>query len=291
MIGRIVKAISGFYYVDVDGIVFECKARGNFRNSNISPLCGDMSDITAENGKGVVNAVCDRRNQLTRPPVANVDKLFIVSSSENPSPNLLLIDRLTVIAEKKGIEPIIVFNKSDLSDMQPYVDIYKTAGFTSFAVSCKNGENLELLKECINGSLCVFTGNSGVGKSSILNELFPQLSLKTGEVSEKLGRGRHTTRHVELFKCFDGYVADTPGFSSLDIERYEPILCHDLAENFKEFNKHSHLCKFTSCSHTCEKGCAVLDAVNRGEIPRSRHESYCTLYNEVKDIKEWNLKK
>lgn len=289
--GVVQKAISGFYYVKSDGVLYECKARGSFRQKGLSPLCGDNVKAEINGEKGVIDEIVDRRNCLVRPPVANVDKLFIVSSSENPAPNFLLIDRIILIAEKKGIEPILVFNKNDLADLDGYRDVYIKSGFRSYSVSALDPDTLCELKKEITSSLCVFTGNSGVGKSSLLNALFPNLSLKTGEVSEKLGRGRHTTRHVELFETDGGIVADTPGFSSLDLQRYETILKDELPSLFRDFAPYVDSCKFTSCSHTSEKGCAVLEAVREGKIEKSRHESYVAVYNDIKNIKEWELKK
>lgn len=289
--GVVQKAISGFYYVKSDGILYECKARGSFRKKGFSPLCGD--NVKAEiNGKnGVITEIVGRKNSLVRPPVANIDKLFVVSSSENPAPNCLLIDRITVIAESKGIEPILVFNKNDLANLDEYRDVYIKSGFKAYSVSAFDPESLRDLKEELHSSLCVFTGNSGVGKSSLLNALFPKLSLKTGEVSEKLGRGRHTTRHVELFETDGGIVADTPGFSSLDLQKYEIILKDDLPDLFRDFAPYIGECRFSSCSHTTEKGCAVLKAVEEGEIVKSRHDSYVAIYNDIKNIKEWEIKK
>ncbi len=291
MQGLIIKAISGFYYVKCDGNLYECKARGNFRRKAEQPLCGDVAEFEIDGCSGIITSIIGRRNSLTRPPVANIDKLFIVQSVADPSPNLLLIDRLTVIAENKGIEPILIFNKSDICDAEEYAEIYKKCGFKAFCFSCKNGDDPAKIRQFAEDGLCVFTGNSGVGKSSILNAIFPDLSLKTGETSRKLGRGRHTTRHIELYGTAGGYVADTPGFSSLDIERYEPILKDELPYSFKEFAPFIGSCRFTSCSHTTEKGCSVLDAVKNGIIPASRHNSYVSMYNEIKDIKKWELKK
>ncbi len=291
MQGVIIKAISGFYYVKCDGNLYECKARGNFRRKTEQPLCGDVAEFEIDGCSGIITSIIGRRNSLTRPPVANIDKLFIVQSVADPSPNLLLIDRLTVIAETKGIEPILIFNKSDICDAEEYAEIYIKCGFKAFCFSCENGDDPTEIRRLAEEGLCVFTGNSGVGKSSILNAVFPNLSLKTGETSRKLGRGKHTTRHIELYATCGGYVADTPGFSSLDIERYEPILKDELPYSFREFAPFIGSCRFTSCSHTTEKGCAVLDAVKNGIIPASRHNSYVSMYNEIKDIKEWELKK
>jgi len=295
MVGILRKVIAGFCYVEAGQLIYECKPRGSIKRTLGNILAGDMVKFTptAEN-IGVIERVLPRKNNLVRPPVANVDSIFIVSSYSTPSPNTLLIDRLTAIAESKDIRVVLVFNKSDLGDFDKIVSIYKLAGFDVFVVSADNPETVEPLKEFLFSSqgISVFTGNSGVGKSSLLNVILPELSLKTGVVSEKLGRGKHTTREVELFKLpGGGYIADTPGFSSLDIERCEVVLKDELPGCFIEFNKHLNDCRFSSCTHTGEPGCAVIEAVDSGLIPRSRHNNYVTLYNEIKDIKEWNLNK
>ncbi len=293
MKGVLRKMIAGFCYVEAGELVYECKPRGNMRrNGNI--LVGDNVEFSVlKDGKGVVEGVIDRKNSLVRPPVANVDRLFIVSAQNTPSPNALIIDRIIAIAENKGIEPIIVFNKSDMGNLEEWQNLYEKAGYKSFSVSAKQPETLEELKSCLFEAkgISVFTGNSGVGKSSILNAILPELSLATGEVSEKLGRGRHTTRHVELYPISkDGYIADTPGFSSMDLEKCEVVSKDELPACFKDFSDYLGECKFTSCSHTGEKGCAIKKAVDEGEISQSRYNSYINLYNEIKDLKEWMLK-
>lgn len=289
MTGLIIKAIAGFYYVETEGGVIQCRARGKFRKNDEHPLVGDIAEISLCGNEGTVDRVIDRKNSLQRPPVANIDRLYIVSAYTLPSPDFLMIDRLTVIAQMSGIEPVIVFNKSDLGDFEQYVSVYQNAGFRTFVVSCKTGESIDALKNDLTDGISVFTGNSGVGKSSILNCVIDDISLETGEVSERLGRGRHTTRHVELFKTSSGgYVADTPGFSSIETD---PILKDELALYFRDFADFRDDCRFVGCSHTCEKGCAVLDAVKSGKIMKSRHESYLALYEKAKMIKEWELKK
>lgn len=292
MNGIIIKAISGFYYVYSENSVYECKARGSFRKAGVSPVVGDKVDFTlTDSVHGTVESVCERRNLLIRPLVSNIDKLFIVSAYSTPAPDTLMIDRLTAIARYNGIEPIIVFNKSDMGDFDELVRIYKSAGFKTYVVSAKDNIGIIELSEETRGCLCAFAGNSGVGKSSILNVIFPELQLKTGEVSEKLGRGRHTTRHTELYRHnLDGFVADTPGFSSVE----EGLLTYDfklhLAECFRDFSDFTDNCRFTSCSHTCEKGCGLLEAVKEGKVQRSRHNSYVALYEELKGIEQWNNK-
>ncbi|MBQ3045777.1 MAG: ribosome small subunit-dependent GTPase A [Clostridia bacterium] len=290
--GIIIKGIGGFYYVEAAGEIFECKARGLFRKSGIKPLAGDFVTISInENAENTIDQIHERKSVLVRPPVANVDRLFIVSSVCEPKPVLLIIDRLTALAVNQGIEPVVVFTKNDLDDAESYVEIYKKAGIKAFSVSCVNGEGVNLIKAELKGHISAFCGNSGVGKSSLLNAIDPDLSLKTGEISDKLGRGRHTTRHSELFKVEGGYVADTPGFSSFETDETELILKDDLPYAFKEFEPYFGQCKFSSCLHVKDKGCRIIQAVKDGDIPSSRHESYCSMMEQAKNIKEWELKK
>ena len=290
MQGVITKAISGFYYVNTGDCIYECKARGSFRKAEVSPVVGDRVVISASGNKGVVEEILERKNLLTRPTVANIDKLFIVSSHSFPSPDTFIIDRLTAVCEYNKITPVIIFNKCDSGSFTEFEKIYNNTPYNVYTVSAKTGEGLQNIREEIGNNICAFAGNSGVGKSSILNAIIPNLQLKTGEISEKLGRGRHTTRHTELFACGDGFVVDTPGFSSFEGEKQNFNFKEALAECFPEFTDCLDLCKFTSCTHTCEKGCAVLDAVRSNNIEISRHNSYVKLYNELKDLKEWGLK-
>lgn len=289
--GIIIKGIGGFYYVEAaDGIIYECKARGVFRKEKITPLAGDKVEISVdENNKNSIDKIYERRNMFKRPPIANVDKLVIVSSVCDPRPNLLIIDRLSAVAVYKNVEPIIVFTKNDLQSADEYIEIYKNAGFKTFAVSNETGEGIGEIKAVIENGVCVFTGNSGVGKSSLINIMYPDFALETGEISKKLGRGRHTTRHVELLKINNGYIADTPGFSSLDFETNDLIKKDELAFCFPDFSDYIDSCKFSTCAHVNDKGCRLIEAVNNGDVMRSRHESYVTMYNEVKDIKDWQL--
>ncbi|MBR4858519.1 MAG: ribosome small subunit-dependent GTPase A [Clostridia bacterium] len=290
--GIIIKGIGGFYYVEADGEIYECKARGVFRKSGIKPLAGDRVKISInDNAENTIDEIFERSSVLIRPPVANVDRIFIVSSVCEPKPVLLIIDRMTALAVNQGIEPIVVFTKNDLENADEYIEIYRKAGIKAFSVSCVNGEGVEEVKEALKGHISAFCGNSGVGKSSLLNVIDPKLGLKTGEISDKLGRGRHTTRHSELFKVEGGYVADTPGFSSFETDETEPILKEDLPFAFKEFEKYIGQCKFTSCLHMKDKGCRIIQAVEDGDIPVSRHESYCFMMEQAKNIKEWELKK
>lgn len=289
--GLIVKSNSGFYYVKCADDIIECHARGIFRKEHKSPLVGDRVFLSKDGTTGTIEEILPRKNSLVRPPIANIDMLVIVVSTTQPVPNLLVIDRLIVTAEQKGIEPVVVVSKGDLCDGDDLCTIYKQAGITSFAASGVTGEGIDELKKLIAGRIGAFTGNSGVGKSSILNRLDPSLVLETGEISHKLGRGRHTTRIVELFCTCGGFIADTPGFSSLDAGKVDPILKENLQFVFREFAPYIDHCRYTGCSHTKEDGCAVLEAVKNGDIAASRHKSYCAMYEEAKDIKEWELKK
>lgn len=289
--GIIIKGIGGFYYVEAAGEIYECKARGLFRKAGIKPVAGDFVEISVnENAENTIDVIKERSNLLARPPVANIDRLFIVSSAAQPSPVLMIIDRLTAIAVNKGIEPIVVFTKSDIESVEEYVEIYKKAGIKVIAVSSVTGEGVDEVKAELVNHISAFCGNSGVGKSTLLNAINPDLALKTAEISDKLGRGRHTTRESELFKVDGGYVADTPGFSSFDLEETELILKDDLPYAFPEFEKYLGGCKFSSCLHMKDKGCSVIEAVENGEIPVSRHESYCVMMEQAKEIKDWQLK-
>lgn len=291
--GLIVKGIGGFYYVETADGIFECKARGVFRKKQITPFVGDRVSITInENAENTIDEIFERKNSLVRPPLANIDRLFIVSSIVDPAINTFILDKLIAIAEHKDIEPIIVFTKIDLDGCtQKYVDIYNKAGFKTVCCDNTTGVGADEVKALIKDSVCAFTGNSGVGKSTLLNNIDESLNLQTAQTSKKLGRGKHTTRHCELFKIAGGYVADTPGFSSLDIERCEIIMKDDLPYCFREFEGYIDNCKFkTNCSHINDKGCAVKKAVDDGEISQSRHQSYIQMYNDVKDIKEWEMK-
>lgn len=286
--GIIIRLLGGFYYVESDNKIIECKARGVFRKKGMSPVVGDRVEITIpKDGYASIDNILLRTNKIVRPAIANLDKLIIVSSVCEPSPNLFIIDKMTATAINKGIEPVVVFSKTDLKSADEYLQAYKTSGIKTIAFSSITGQGAAQIKSLLKDSVVAFTGNSGVGKSSLLNYLFPYLDIATGDISKKLGRGKHTTRSVELYKTDGGYVADTPGFSTVDLERYELINKNDLANCFPEFIDYVDMCKFKSCAHTCEKGCAVLQAVKDGEISKSRHNSYVDMYNEVKDIKEW----
>ena len=293
MQGIIIKSIGGLYTVEASEGVYECKARGVFRKRSISPVCGDSVSFSLESdGCGVIETIGERSSLLIRPPLANLDILVFVASSCEPAPNLLLLDKFIAIAVFKHIEPVVVFTKIDKQDPSEYADIYRRAGIRAVTVDNVTGKGSEEVRELIAGKLSAFTGNTGVGKSSLMQNIFPDRDFATGEISRKLGRGRHTTRHIELFKLPEGgYVADTPGFSSFETNQYDIIFKDQLADCFTEFGEFTSGCRFADCSHTSEKGCAVIEAVEKGLIPGSRHESYKTMYEEAKLLKEWEHKK
>lgn len=291
--GRVIKGIGGFYYVEAADTIYECKGRGKLKQNKNSLLVGDYVSISVnDNAENTIDEIKPRKNQLVRPPLSNLDRLFIVASVADPAINTFVTDRLIAIAEHKGIEPVIVLTKIDLdSSYKMYFDMYKKAGFKVVACNNKTGQGADEVLELITGKTSAFTGNTGAGKSSLLNMIDCSLNLETGETSKKLGRGRHTTRYCCLYKINGGYVADTPGFSAVDFEKCEKILKQDLPYCFREFVPFLDGCKFqTSCSHINDKGCAVVKAVEDGLISKQRHENYIRLYNEVKDIKEWEMK-
>ena len=291
--GRIEKALSGFYYVNTGGETLQCRARGKFRREGLSPLVGDWVQVRElGNGEGFVEAVEARRNQFARPAAANIDQLVILASAAIPVTEPYLIDRIASIAALKGCQVLLCLNKCDLDSADELYDIYSRSAIPVLRVSAVTGQGLDALREAIRGKLSAFTGNSGVGKSSVLNALLPSLALPVGEVSKALGRGRHTTRHVELFSLGeDTYIIDTPGFSSFDTAEMDLALKQHLPDTFPEFAPYVSDCRFTGCTHTEEKGCRVLQAVKDGLIPASRHRSYVRLYDELKDVKEWQQKK
>ena len=291
--GRIQKALSGFYYVDTGTQILTCRARGKFRKEGISPLVGDRVEVRElGNGEGFVEAILPRKNAFARPAVANIDQLVIIASGAIPKTDPFLIDRVAAIAALKDCEVIILLNKCDLNSADDLYKIYQAAGFQTLRVSAQTGKGLKELVSLIRGKVSAFTGNSGVGKSSILNALDPEFHLQVGEVSDALGRGRHTTRHVELYHLACGAeVVDSPGFSSFETDELNLELKHHLPETFREFRPYLNDCRFVGCSHTKEKGCAVLEAVRRGDIQNSRHASYLRLYEELKPLKDWQESK
>ena len=292
--GTIMTALSGFYYVDAgDGRLIACKGRGKLRHQKISPLVGDKVEFTClDDNSGTVDAILPRSNQFRRPMVANIEQMVIIASGAIPVTDPFLIDRVAAIAALKECDVIVLLNKCDLDQADALYEIYHAAGFPTLRVSAETGEGLEELKGLLAGKLSAFTGNSGVGKSSILNALDQRFQIQVGEVSDALGRGRHTTRHVELFRLdFDAEIMDTPGFSSFESEELNLELKHHLPETFPEFLPYLGECRFVGCSHTKEKGCAVLDALKKGEIQKSRHASYLRLYEELKPLKDWQENK
>ena len=290
--GRILKALSGFYYVDIGADApLQCRARGKFRRDGMSPLVGDWVEVKeTEPGCGMVWEIEPRHSAFERPAVANIDQLVVIASQAIPVTDPFLIDRVAAIAALKNCGVVVCVNKVDLADGDELADIYRRAGFPTVCVSAETGEGIERLIPLIAGKLSAFTGNSGVGKSSILNAIEPGFSLRVDEVSEKLGRGKHTTRHVELFRLACGAeVIDTPGFSSFDGAELGLDLKERLDQCFVEFRPFLEDCRYVGCSHTREKGCAVLKAVRSGEIAESRHASYIRMYEELKDLRAWNV--
>ena len=289
--GRIVRSISGFYDVQTPEGLVTCRGRGSLRKQHESPLTGDMVEITVEGGKGMVEKILPRRNRFIRPAVANVDALVVFAANVNPVTEPFLIDRVAAIAGDQEVAVYIVINKCDLDPAVDLARIYQNAGFPVIVASAETGEGVEELRKLILGKLTAFTGNTGVGKSSMLNRLCPELNLATGEVSEKLGRGRHTTRHVELFTLGkDTYVADTPGFASFDTEQMDVILKDNLQYAFGDFAPCLGQCQFHDCSHRKEPGCAVRQAAEQGRIEKTRYDSYLRLYEKSSQIKEWEMK-
>lgn len=289
--GRIIRSISGFYEVQTDSGTVTCRARGSLRRGAEIPLTGDMVTISIERGKGMIEKIHPRQNSFVRPAVANIDALVVFAANVNPITEPFLIDRVAAIAGDQEVPVILCVNKCDLDPAQDLIRIYTHAGFPVIAASAETGEGIDRLLELIRGKLVAFTGNSGVGKSSILNRLCPELALPTGEVSEKLGRGRHTTRHVELYDLGGGtYVADTPGFSSFDTDQMDVMLKENLQYAFPDFGAYIGSCQFHDCSHRKEPGCAVTAALAAGEIEPTRYDSYLRLYEKASQIKLWELK-
>ncbi len=290
-VGRIVRSLSGFYDVQTEKGLVTCRGRGILRREGNSPLTGDLVEITVEKGKGMVEKILPRKNKFIRPAVANIDALVVFAANVNPVTEPYLIDRVAAIAGDQEVKVILCVNKCDLDPALDLVDIYEKAGFTVIRTSAETGEGVEQLRTLIRGRLTAFTGNSGVGKSSVLNRLAPELNLATGEVSEKLGRGRHTTRHVELYDLGEStYVADTPGFSSFDTDQMDVILKENLQYAFPDFGPYIGKCRFDDCSHRKEPDCAVRMAFEAGAIGKTRYDSYLKLYEKAEQVKLWELK-
>lgn len=289
--GRIIRSLSGFYEVRTSSGMVTCRARGSLRRFHQIPLTGDLVSISIERGKGMVEKILPRRNSFVRPAVANVDVLVVFAANANPVTEPFLIDRVAAIAGDQGVPVYLVVNKCDLDPARELIRIYTHAGFPVIAASAETGEGIDKLRMLIQGKLVAFTGNSGVGKSSVLNRLCPELRLPTGEVSEKLGRGRHTTRHVELYDLGEGtYVADTPGFSSFDTDQMDVMLKENLQYAFPDFGPYLGACQFHDCSHRKEPGCAVRAALDAGQIEPTRYDSYLRLYEKAAQMKLWELK-
>jgi len=290
--GLILCSRGGFYQVRTAARDYQCRGRGRFRKDSTQLLVGDQVAIqpTGED-TGFITQLSPRRNFLIRPPVANITRLALVVSSTQPSPNLLVVDKLTAIAARRGIPVALVFTKSGLADTASLAELYRRSGYPAYQVDSLSGDGIPEVREAFTQGITAFCGNSGAGKSTLLNALYPQLELATGEISRKLGRGRHTTRHVELFPTGrGGYIADTPGFSAVEFLQFERMTAAELAGCFPDFAPYAAGCRFTGCSHRVEKGCAVLAAVASGEIPQSRHQSYCAIYEELRGVREWELK-
>ncbi len=289
MTGIIIKAVGGLYTVEASEGIYECAARGIFRKRGISPMCGD--NVIFDENEKLITDILERKSELIRPPLANLDLMLFIASVVQPQPDTLLLDKFIAVCEYKRIDPAVVITKTDLGDCGYIKQIYEKAGIPVFCVDNTTGEGSAKVLDYVSGKLCAFTGNSGVGKSSLLNNMFPQLKLNTAQISRKLGRGKHTTRTVELYKLpGGGYIADTPGFSTFETNRYDIIFKDKLAGCFREFAEYESDCRFRDCSHTTELGCAVIEAVKAGRIAPSRHESYVAMYSDAAQINEWEHK-
>lgn len=292
MTGIIIRSLSGFYDIDCEGQLIRCRARGKLRYKKQKPLVGDRVELTLINEEeGALDTILPRTNVMDRPAVANMDQLILVASGAIPVTDTFLIDRMTALAETKRCEPIILFNKWDLTPVPELSELYKRAGYRVIQCSARTGLGMDEIREVIRDKVSVFTGNSGVGKSSILNTLDKECNIPTGDISQKLGRGRHTTRHVELFRLpGNALVADTPGFAAFDLRTPELMDRFTLAEQFREFRPYLEDCAFVDCAHVKEKGCSLLAALKEGKIAQSRHESYVRLYEQAKEYRPWENK-
>lgn len=292
MIGKIMKGIAGFYYVGVvESGVYECKAKGIFRKDKIKPLVGDDVEIEVLNEEeklGNIVKILPRRSELIRPAVANIDQALVIFAAREPKPNLSLLDRFLVIMEKQDIPVIICFNKQDLCDEEEVgrlKGIYEVCGYPVVLASAKQGEGIEEIKSLLRGKTTTVAGPSGVGKSSLTNLLQNEVQMETGEISKKLGRGRHTTRHSQIIQIEeDTWLYDTPGFTSFYVEEIEK---EELRFYFREFSKYEGTCRFQGCTHTHEPGCMVKNALEEGKISKERYENYLELYGELKEKRRY----
>lgn len=286
MVGTVIKSIGGLYTVKSFDSIIECKARGVFRKDNISPVVGDTVEISND----VISKILPRKNFIVRPPLANLDTMVFVISTTKPSPNVTMLDKFIAVCEYKNINPVIALTKIDLADYNNILTIYNTIGIKTFTIDYSNRQSYMDLKGYLANKISAFTGNSGAGKSTLLNAIDTSLNIPTGDISQKLGRGRHTTRHSELYQLDNGgLIADTPGFSTFETNKYDIIKKENLASCFREFSPYVNDCRFNDCSHTKEKGCAVIQAVKDGIIPKSRHSSYCEMFENAKLLKDWEI--
>ncbi|MGN1088770.1 MAG: ribosome small subunit-dependent GTPase A [Huintestinicola sp.] len=287
MEGLILESLGGLYTVETEEGTVRCKARGLFRKDGLSPCAGDICTVE----DGVITRIGERKNSIIRPPLANLDMMIFVVSTCEPEPNLTLLDKFIAVCEYKNISPMIAITKVDLKGNEQIPEIYGRIGIPVVVCDYSSEDGLEAIKSAISGKVCAFTGNTGAGKSTLLNHIAPQLEIETAEISKKLGRGRHTTRVSRLYKLFGGYIADTPGFSSFETMQYAVILKDELKYCFREFEEYEGKCRFADCNHIGEKGCAVTEAVDEGKISKTRHRSYLEMFEEAKNIKEWELNK
>lgn len=281
MQGRIIKALAGFYYVESEGQIYQTRARGNFRKKGHTPYVGDFVEFSAkENSEGYILDIYERKNSLVRPPIVNVDQAVVIMSAKEPDFNANLLDRFLVLLEQKDMDPIVYISKmdllADLSEVEEFQKVYQKIGYPFVT-------NVEALLPLLTGKITVFMGQTGVGKSTLLNKIAPELALETGEISDSLGRGRHTTRAVSFYDVHGGKIADTPGFSSLD---YEVKEAEALTDCFPEISQASQRCKFRSCTHTHEPDCAVKEAVSSSTIFQSRYDNYLQFLSEIQNVRE-----
>ena len=281
----ITKGVGGFYYVRTDDGIAECRARGIFRKRGITPVAGDQVQLNAD--ANMIDEVLPRKNVFVRPPVANLDVLFIVASTTQPVPSTLVLDKLAASALYQNVQPVLVVTKTDLAAADMLSKAYTGSGLPLILLHYDTGEGLDEVRGWIKDHLCAFCGNSGVGKSTLINALAPDLDRETGDISKKLGRGRHTTREVEIFEVCGGRIADTPGFASLETQRLCRIPKEELEQVFPEFEPYRQQCRFVGCSHRTEKGCAVREALEEGKISQTRYDSYLAMYEEAAQLKDW----